>query len=44
MQGKVKDVKITEHSSLIIADDCILEKVHIDGHSVIVGTKAGEKV
>ena len=44
MRDKVHHLTLTEKSSLIIADDCVLEKVDIDGHTVIKGTHAGEKV
>lgn len=35
MRDKVKSLHVTKESSLIIADDCILEKVDIDGHTEI---------
>jgi len=35
MRDKVKHLSLTSKSSLIIADDCILDKVDIDGHSEI---------
>lgn len=38
MREKVKNVHISANSSLIIADDCILENVEIDGHSEIRDT------
>lgn len=39
MKDKVKSLHVTEQSSLILADDCILEKVDIDGHTEIKDTK-----
>lgn len=41
MKNKVKDVKISGQSSLIIGDDCILEKVDLDGHAEIKGANGG---
>ncbi len=36
MKQKVKKLKMTAKSSLIISSDCILEDVQIDGHDQIV--------
>jgi hypothetical protein len=38
MKEKVKELKISAHSSLILGDDCILEKVILDGHTEIKDT------
>jgi hypothetical protein len=35
MRDKVKHLHLTANSSLIIGDDCVLEKVDIDGHTEI---------
>ena len=32
MKGKVKKLKINKDSSFVLADDCILKNVEIDGH------------
>lgn len=38
MRDKVKHLHMTDSSSLILGDDCILEKVDIDGHTEIKDT------
>jgi len=36
LKQKVKKLKITARSSLIISSDCILEDVEVDGHDEII--------
>ena len=36
MKQKVKKLKISGKSSLIISSDCVLEDVEIDGHEQII--------
>ncbi len=39
MRDKVKSLHVTKNSSLIIADDCVLDKVYVDGHTEIRDTE-----
>lgn len=36
MKQKVKKLRVTARSSLIISSDCVLEDVDIDGHDEII--------
>lgn len=44
MRDKVKSLHMTDQSSLILGDECVLEKVDIDGHTEIKDTNGGAVV
>ena len=44
MRDKVKNLRMSGNSSLIIGEDCILEDVFIDGHCEIKDDVKGEKL
>ena len=39
MRNKVKKLRVTRNSSLILDDDCVLVDVEVDGHLEIKGMK-----